>query len=237
MAETVEEFGVHRFVQDLFEDLNLTLPALGCAFEGFVTWSALTGQGSLQQLRNKLFLFFVDLATQSVTLSVRCRPLIRGSDLELDFLCTPFGEASTSLPAWDGTLFHSLPSDDKGFCLLLPLGNPPDPGPPVHWKRLAELYGGPAQGRQVLDLFVARSATLVDDLAGAIGSQDPEAVYRAAHTLKGSARGVTALSLAETSLQLEMLGRSGRLEAAADLYKALRVAYDEFVAWVRKGQP
>lgn len=236
MPETVEEFGVHRFVQDLFEDLNLTLPSLGCTFEGFVTWNALTGQGSLQRLRNKLFLYFADLATQSATLSVRCQPSVRGTALELDFLCNPFGEASRTLPAWDPELFQPLAPPGSGFCLLVPLGSPPDLGPPLHWERLSELYGGPAQGRQVLDQFVARSATLMDDLASAIRAGDANTMFRAAHTLKGSALGVTAQGLAEAALQLEMRGRRGELESSDDLYKALRVAYDEFVAWVRKGQ-
>jgi hypothetical protein len=234
MTEAVEEFAVHRFVRDLFEDLNLTLPALGCAFEGTMPWSALTGRGSLQSLRNKLFLYFADLATKSATLSVTCRPSVQGSELGLDFVCVPFVALWSNLPAWDSTLFHALP-DGSGFGIVVSLGAPPDLGPPVNWQRLAELYEGAAPGRQMLDQFVVRSAVLVGELEKAIGAGDANGVFRAAHTLKGSSRGVAALPLADAALQLEMLGRRGELSTAADLYKAFKVAYDDFVATVRRG--
>jgi len=234
MSETVEEFAVHRFVQDLFEDLNLTLPALGCAFEGSVPWSALTGRGSVHSLRNKLFLYFADLATRSPTLSVTCQASVQGSGLELDFVCAPFEALSAAVPAWDKALFHAL-ANDAGFGLVVPLGAPPNQGPTVDWRRLAELYEGEAQGRQVLDQFVGRSAVLVNELKKAIAAGDANGVFRAAHTLKGSARGVAALPLADAALQLEMLGRRGELTTVGDLYKAFKVAYDDFVAAAHKG--
>jgi len=237
MAETSEDFSVHRFVQELFEDLSLTLPSLGCRFEGTVTPSALTVHGRTLFLKNKLFLLFADLSSRSPTLLVKFRPALKGTDLVLGFGCTPFdADSAQTLPTWDGELFAPFVSEEAtGFQLVLPAGKPLEVGPPVHWRELAQLYGGPGNGQKVLDHFLVRCQTLLPDLEAAIQVGDGPTVLRAAHTLKGSARGVTAQALAEAALQLEMLGRSGDLTTASDLYKDLLVTYDEFIHWVREG--
>ena len=238
MAEAQEDFAVHRFVQDLFEDLSLTLPSLGCAFVGTVTANSLVVKGPAQILKNKLFLLFADLASGTSTLTVRFVPAVSGSDLVLEFVCRPFDPAMASLlPGWDPERFTMLAdTEGLGFQFVLPAGRPLELGPPVHWRQLAQLYGGSAHGLQVLEHFVVRCRTLLPDLEAAIKTGDGPHILRAAHTLKGSARGVTANALAEAALRLEMLGRSGDLTAASDLYKALLVTYDEFILWVREGQ-
>lgn len=237
MAETSEDFSVHRFVQELFEDLSLTLPSLGCRFEGSVTPSGLTVRGRTLFLKNKLFLLFADLSSNTATLSVKFRPALKGPDMIMGFACQPFDTArAATIPTWDPELFSTFTTDEgKGFQLILPAGKPLEVGPPVHWRELAQLYGGPGNGRKVLDHFLVRCKTLLPDLESAIHAGDSHAVLRAAHTLKGSARGVTAKALAEAALQLEMLGRSGDLSTAPDLYKDLLVTYDEFIHWVREG--
>lgn len=238
MSETSEDFSVHRFVQELFEDLGLTLPALGCRFEGTATPSALTVHGRALFLKNKLFLLFADLASQTPVLKVRFRPSVHGTDLLLGFFCDPYNPVVLeSLPSWDPVLLSLFTSaEGSGFRFTLPAGKPLEVGPPVHWHQLAQNYGGAANGRQVLDHFLVRCQTLLPDLEAAIAAADAPSVLRVAHTLKGSARGVTAQALAEAALQLEMLGRSGDLAGAGDLYKALLVTYDEFIHWVREGQ-
>lgn len=238
MAETPEDFSVHRFVQELFEDLSLTLPSLGCRFEGTVTASALTVHGQALFLKNKLFLLFADLSAHHQTLAVRFRPATSGRDLLLGFVCKPFDAArAKGLPTWDTELFSTFDTaEGAGFQLRLPVGEPLEVGPPVHWRELAQLYGGPGNGRKVLDHFLVRCRSLLPDLDAAIQAGDGPAVLRAAHTLKGSARGVTAQALAEAALQLEMLGRSGDMSNAPELYKDLLVTYDEFIHWVREGQ-
>jgi HPt (histidine-containing phosphotransfer) domain-containing protein len=238
MADTSEDFAVYRFVQELFEDLTLTLPSLGCRFEGTATANSLTVSGRAHALKNKLFLLFADLASASPSLTVRFRPSVRGDQLVLGFFCTPFDTAAVQmLPAWDPSGLEAFQSDEgSGFRLSLPAGRPLDVGPPVNWHQLAQLYGGAVNGQQVLDHFVVRCRTLLPDLEAAIRGDDGPGVLRVAHTLKGSARGATAQALAEAALQLEMLGRSGSLTGADDLYKALLVTYDEFIHWVQEGQ-
>ena len=238
MAETSEDFSVHKFVQQLFEDLSLTLPSLGCRFEGAVTPSALTVHGRTLFLKNKLFLLFADLSAHTSNLAVKFRPAVKGPDLVLGFGCIPFDLARASaLPTWDPDLYSTFETKEgTGFQITLPAGKPLEVGPPVHWRELAQLYGGPGNGRKVLDHFLLRCQTLLPDLVNAIQAGDCPAVLRAAHTLKGSARGVTAQALAEAALQLEMLGRSGDLTTAPALYKDLLITYEEFLRWVKEGQ-
>jgi HPt (histidine-containing phosphotransfer) domain-containing protein len=238
MAETPEDFSVHRFVQELFEDLGLTLPSLGCRFHGTVTPNALTVHGRPLFLKSKLFLLFADLATQTPRLDAKFRPAVKGADLSLGFFCQPFSaSACRLLPTWDSLVFELFSSEEgEGFRFTLPAGAPPEIGPPVHWRQLSQLYGGQANGYQVLDHFLTRCETLLPELDEAIRAQDCQLVLRVAHTLKGSARGVTAEALAEAALQLEMLGRSGDLKAAGHLYKGLLVTYDEFIHWVQEGR-
>lgn len=238
MAEPSEDFPIHRFTQDLFDDLALTLPSLGCHFQGAVTPSALTVHGRLLFLKNKLFLLFADMAAQTSNLEVKLRPTVQGSDLVLGYACNPFNaERTQAAPTWDPQIFSVFSTaEGQGFQLRLPAGKPLEVGPPVHWRELAQLYGSPANGRKVLDHFLVRCQTLLADLNTAIETADSPSVLRAAHTIKGSARGVTAVALAEAALQLEMAGRSGDLSAAPDLYKDLMVTYDEFIRWVQEGQ-
>jgi len=238
MTEIPGEFAVHRFVQELFEDLTLTLPSLGCAFDGVVTPNGLTVKGSAHWLKNKIFLLFADLATGKKTLSVRFQPTLRGVEIELGFACVPFDPGTAvGLPGWDPALFSLLsPNQGTGFRVTLPEGQPLDAGPPVNWSLLDQLYGGAETGARVLAQFVTRSQTLMAEIGQAIATADAPGLLRTAHTLKGSARGVTANPLAEAALQLEMVGRAGALDEAPDLYKALGETYDEFMGWVRQGR-
>jgi HPt (histidine-containing phosphotransfer) domain-containing protein len=234
MAEAAEDFSVHRFVRELFEDLSLTLPSLGCRFEGTVTPNALTVRGRPVYLKNKLFLLFADLCSHTSKLTVRFRPTRRGDDLVLGFVCDPFG-GSSGLPGWDAGLFEEFSSTEgAGFRVVLPSGTPLDVGPPVHWNQLAQLYGSAVNGRRMLDNFLERCRTLVPELDKAIRAGDGPEILRTAHTLKGAARGVTAQAVAEAALQIEMQGRSGDLSTSGQLFQALLVAYDELTRWIKE---
>jgi HPt (histidine-containing phosphotransfer) domain-containing protein len=235
MAETAEDFSVHRFVSELFEDLSLTLPSLGCRFEGTVTASGLTVHGRQVFLKNKLFLLFADLASRVSKLGVQFRPSRHDNDLILGFVCHPF-DGSVGLPSWDAALFQEFRSSEgSGFRLSLPAGPPMDAGPPVHWDQLAQLYGGAVNGRRMLDQVLIRCRTLLPELDSAIHDGDSPQILRIAHTLKGAARGVTAQALAEAALQIEMLGRAGDLSAAMPLFEKLLVSHNELVRFVKEG--
>src|ERR1044071_4738645 len=88
----------------------------------------------------------------------------------------------------------------------------PDDGP-IDFKHLSRMtLGDPALECEVLTMFVAQSAKLLDQLAalppesGALG-----------HTLKGWARAIGAFAVAEAAASLEAaLNRTGDTRAALD---------------------
>ncbi len=82
--------------------------------------------------------------------------------------------------------------------------------------------GDPAIVVELLDLFAAEAVAVGPDLR----SLETSRIYRAAHTLKGSAQSLGALDLASRCETLEALGRQGSLDEAA----ALLPGFEEAVA-------
>jgi HPt (histidine-containing phosphotransfer) domain-containing protein len=88
----------------------------------------------------------------------------------------------------------------------------PDDGPIdlAHLSRMT--LGDPELECEVLTMFVAQSAKLLDELTGL-----PPAAGALAHTLKGSARAIGAFAVAEAAARLEgALGEAGDARAALD---------------------
>lgn len=89
----------------------------------------------------------------------------------------------------------------------------PDDGP-IDFEHLASMtLGDPALECEVLTMFAAQSAKLLDQLAPL-----PPGAGALAHTLKGSARAIGAFAVAEAAARLEAaLGGAGPGEARAAL--------------------
>lgn len=88
----------------------------------------------------------------------------------------------------------------------------PDDGP-IDFAHLARMtLGDPSLEREVLAMFVAQSARMMEQLA----SLPPEA-GNLAHTLKGSARAIGAVAVADAAARLETaLGEAGEARAALE---------------------
>jgi len=71
--------------------------------------------------------------------------------------------------------------------------------------------GGDKMVRQVVDLYLESSSTLVDGLYSDLSQGNAEAVRQSAHALKSSSQNVGACELATLSQELEEMGRSGKL--------------------------
>jgi CheY-like chemotaxis protein len=78
--------------------------------------------------------------------------------------------------------------------------------------------GGEKMVRDVVDLYLESSSSLVEDLCSGLSQGDAEAVRQDAHALKSSSQNVGANALATLSQKLEEMGRSGELEDT-DRYK------------------
>ena len=74
----------------------------------------------------------------------------------------------------------------------------------------------------VLDKFERQLQTDLQSLNGAMTASDAAAAGRTAHALKGAAGAVAATSLHAMSSALEVLAKSGNIEAAAATLETLR---------------
>jgi HPt (histidine-containing phosphotransfer) domain-containing protein len=78
--------------------------------------------------------------------------------------------------------------------------------------------------REVLEIFVRHTATMLNLILDRIAERDPAAVAAAAHTMVGSARGVGAWRVAEAAERLERAVDAGGELQLGDAIAALRAA-------------
>jgi len=83
---------------------------------------------------------------------------------------------------------------------------------------LAGLDGNRALLRDLARLFLADYPKQLAEIKVAIQSKDGERLRRAAHALKGSVGNFAAPRAFETARQLEVLGKSGDVHAAQDVW-------------------
>ena len=90
--------------------------------------------------------------------------------------------------------------------------------------------GEPDVLTEVLQLFLSEVPPRMDRLRNACAAGNIEGVYRAAHSLKGSAGNIGAQRLLDVCRQLDELGRAGDLTEAAPLVAALGLEYERVAA-------
>lgn len=75
--------------------------------------------------------------------------------------------------------------------------------------------------KEIADLFLEDAPGLVDGIRAAIEKKDPEALQRAAHSLKGSVANFGAEETVALAFQLEQMGREGAVDDGAEAVFAL----------------
>ena len=106
-------------------------------------------------------------------------------------------------------------------------GGPEDS--PVSGERLAMLggvAGGSSLVAELVGLFVDDVPPRLDLIRNAVRSEDPEALQRPAHSLKGSASTLGAEGMAELCRQLEALGKTGDWPRAASVVASLETEFE-----------
>jgi len=71
----------------------------------------------------------------------------------------------------------------------------------------------------VVDQFLTDLPRHLESIRQAVDEQDPDALIKAAHTCKGSCQSIGAISLAEVSQTLELVGRDGTMEGVAEKFE------------------
>jgi HPt (histidine-containing phosphotransfer) domain-containing protein len=91
-----------------------------------------------------------------------------------------------------------------------------------------KLLGGdddPALFRDLVDIFVKETPTLISKLEQALQSGDAHALERAAHSLKSSCANLGALTLAAQFKDMEMAGRAKDVERARPVFAQSQQEY------------
>jgi two-component system sensor histidine kinase/response regulator len=96
---------------------------------------------------------------------------------------------------------------------------------------ILERVGGDVEFLQeIAGLFAEDCPKLLAEIRTAISTRDPEALQRAAHTLKGSVSNFGAEPARLAALRLEMLGRNGDLTEAPEACSVLEDEMQRFTA-------
>jgi HPt (histidine-containing phosphotransfer) domain-containing protein len=77
----------------------------------------------------------------------------------------------------------------------------------------------------LLETFINDSVVRIKTIAQAVAAQDPDAICRTAHSLKGSAGNMGAVRLSHICKALEELGASGSVQGASVLLEDMQNEY------------
>lgn len=97
---------------------------------------------------------------------------------------------------------------------------------PLENLRAMQQPGMPCILTRVINLYLEASPELLNSIHQAVSQNDGSALARAAHSLKSSSANLGVLQLSKLCQNLEMLGKEGRIEAAAIDLSLLDSAYD-----------
>ena len=74
---------------------------------------------------------------------------------------------------------------------------------------------------EILDSFIAAVPRYLSELQKSMKENNCEAVFRMAHTIKGSSANIAAYGIREVALQIEMAGKNGEIEKAESHFEKL----------------
>jgi HPt (histidine-containing phosphotransfer) domain-containing protein len=80
--------------------------------------------------------------------------------------------------------------------------------------------------REVIAIYLEDTPTVLEALKEGLGQNLPDAVAKAAHTLKGASANIAANRLHGQAYQLERQARAGDLKSAAAIYEALEQEFE-----------
>jgi HPt (histidine-containing phosphotransfer) domain-containing protein len=91
--------------------------------------------------------------------------------------------------------------------------------------RQLQAEGEPDILQELAQAFQCETPPLLEALRKAVAEGKPEQLNRAAHNLKGSSNNLGARTMAGLSAELEVLGKNGTVEGAAELSTRLEQEY------------
>ncbi len=97
-------------------------------------------------------------------------------------------------------------------------------------QALSRVAGDRSMLHELVDIFLRESPAWIDDIDEAIAARDPDALFRAAHDIKGSTEVFCATEATQAAKQLERMGKNQDLERADEALGALQTE----LVWVRQ---
>jgi HPt (histidine-containing phosphotransfer) domain-containing protein len=79
--------------------------------------------------------------------------------------------------------------------------------------------------KELLNIFFQRCPALLAELDAAVAAKDPVKVERSGHALKGTSGNLGAMMMMKLAEQLEVMGRSGKVENASEVLAELHKTY------------
>ena len=87
---------------------------------------------------------------------------------------------------------------------------------------------------EVLQTFIDYVPDQINELSKAVFNNDADGVFNLAHKMKSSSSSIGALGLANTAEQIELIGRAGSTEGAAELLEQLKGMYSDAEVLLRE---
>jgi len=87
---------------------------------------------------------------------------------------------------------------------------------------------------EVLQTFIDYVPDQINELSKAVFNNDADGVFNLAHKMKSSSSSIGALGLAHTAEQIELSGRAGSTEGAAELLEQLKGMYSDAEVLLRE---
>ena len=87
---------------------------------------------------------------------------------------------------------------------------------------------------EVLQTFLDFVPDQINELSTAVFNNDADGVFNLAHKMKSSSSSIGALGLAHTAEQIELIGRAGSTEGAAELLEQLKGMYSDAEVLLRE---
>ena len=82
---------------------------------------------------------------------------------------------------------------------------------------------------EIVELFLDSSATQMGEIRKAVSENNAQALVASAHSLKGAIGNFGPSEAYEEAKNLEMLGRSGELQGAAEMLEKLEKQMEQFI--------
>jgi len=99
---------------------------------------------------------------------------------------------------------------------------------------LARVDGDQDLLKEIAELFLEECPASLEHVRAAVSAADPEAVQRAAHSLKGAVSNFGEKAAHKAALRLEYMGRAGDLTGSAEALRQLEEAIERLCAELRE---